>query len=64
MEPLLARLGKGPFFTLIAGVTSMLGILMIGIIRRNGMIWRLRQECPDARGTGNSPPRERPPPIK
>jgi hypothetical protein len=44
MEPLLARLGEGPFFTLVAGVTGMLGVVAIGIIRYKGMAWRLRRE--------------------
>ena len=44
MEPLLVRLGEGPFFTLVAGVASMLGVLAIGVIRRKGMAWRLQRE--------------------
>lgn len=44
MEPLLVRLGEGPFFTLVAGLTSILGVLAIGIIRRKGMAWRLQRE--------------------
>jgi hypothetical protein len=44
MEPLILRLGEGPFFTLVAGVTSILGILAIGVIRHKGMVWRLRRE--------------------
>ena len=58
MEPLLARLHPGPFFTLLAGVASILGILAIGIIRHKGMTWRLvrRQQYLEAKGTQNKAP--------
>lgn len=48
MDPLLVRLGEGPFFTLVAGVASILGVLAIGIIRRKGMAWRLQRESTQA----------------
>ncbi|MCJ1351613.1 MAG: hypothetical protein MMC33_001597 [Icmadophila ericetorum] len=44
MQPLLIRLQEGPFFTIMAGATAGFGIVAIGIIRRKGMIWRLRKE--------------------
>ena len=50
MEPLLVKLGEGPFFVLVAGVTSMLGVSAIGIIRWKGPIWRLWREQKPSRG--------------
>ncbi len=64
MQPLLVRLKEGPFFTLLAGVTSMLGILVIGVIRRKGMAWRLHQEHSEAKDTDTGLPCEHPLPIK
>jgi hypothetical protein len=43
MQPLLASIGEGPFFTLVAGVTTVLGLVAISIIRHKGMGWRLRR---------------------
>ena len=50
MKPLLVNLGEGSFFALVAGVTSMLGISAIGIIRWKGMTWRLWGEQKPSRG--------------
>lgn len=45
MQPLLASIGEGPFFTLVAGVTIVLGLIATSIIRKKGMGWRLRREA-------------------
>jgi hypothetical protein len=45
MQPLLDSIGEGPFFTLVAGVTIVLGLVAISIIRNKGMGWRLCREA-------------------
>ena len=45
MAPLLCRLGDGPFFTLLAGITGIGGVAAIGLIRMKGMEWRLQREA-------------------
>lgn len=45
MQPLLESIGEGPFFTLVAGVTIVLGLVAISIIRNKGMGWRLRRQA-------------------
>ena len=64
MQPLLARLKEGPFFTLIAGVTSVLGVFAIGTIRSKGMKWRLHQKALEEERTDDGLPLERMVPTK
>jgi hypothetical protein len=45
MQPFLASIGEGPFFTLVAGVIIVLGLVAISIIRNKGMGWWLRREA-------------------
>ncbi|OIW25314.1 chloramphenicol resistance protein [Coniochaeta ligniaria NRRL 30616] len=48
MEPLMAAMGPGPFFTLLSGVCAVVGITLTVTIRTKGMKWRLAREKAEA----------------
>jgi hypothetical protein len=44
MQPLLESTGEGPYFTLVAGLTIVPGLVAISITRNKRMGWLLRRE--------------------
>ncbi|KAG9233800.1 putative MFS transporter [Amylocarpus encephaloides] len=45
MSPLISKMGVGPFFSLVAGVTCLGGVGLVWLIRFKGMKWRLERDA-------------------